>query len=674
LPGELIAGQYNLTHPSIGCDTQVLADAAPGTAAVDRSILQKTLLTRRVEERLLDLFGRGRLSGTVHTCIGQELTGAVISEFAEAGDTVFSNHRGHGHFISFTGKVNELIAEVMGRSTGASRGRGGSGHLHAAGFYSGGIVGGLVPVATGYALSNLLRGSTHVCIAFIGDGTLGEGVLYESLNIACKWRLPLLLVVENNGYAQSTPTSESTAGDIEGRAGALGIEAVRGNTWEWQDLKRVAQSAFARVRSGHGPIVAVVDTYRLGPHSKGDDLRDPETIEAYRARDPVQAFLASGSALVEALDKEACEVVDRAVRIAESSPSPSPPASEAPRPVALEWDAVGPDGRRMVTALQEAFVRLMSDDPHLLFIGEDVAGPYGGAFKASVGLSERFPDRVRNTPISEAAIVGIGAGLALGGWRALVEIMFGDFITLAMDQLVNHVAKLRCLYGLAEGQVVVRTPMGGGRGYGPTHSQTLDRHLVGVPGLRVIALNELVDPGPVYAALLADGGDPAMVVENKDLYGRRLVYALPEGFEAFRSREPLPTVCVRPAGRPTVTLIGYGGMLRHLLAAADDLFMNHDIVAQVVCPTQVFPFCLEPVLLSIEDAPALVVAEEGQGFAGFGAEVLAQIAELSPGAPLRVRRVAAAPIPIPASPVLESLALPSAASVVSAAVALVDAR
>jgi 2-oxoisovalerate dehydrogenase E1 component len=182
-------------------------------------------LIREVEQRLLDLFAAGKLFGTVHTCIGQELTGIAIAQALQAGDIIFSNHRCHGHFLARTGNVDGLIAEIMGRQSGVCGGRGGSQHLCDVenGFFSNGVQGGIMPVAAGLAFSQQLRGQNKIGVVFIGDGTLGEGVVYETFNIAGKWALPLLIVLENNSYAQSTSQTQTLSGDILARAAAFGI-------------------------------------------------------------------------------------------------------------------------------------------------------------------------------------------------------------------------------------------------------------------------------------------------------------------------------------------------------------------------------------------------------------------------------------------------------------------
>ena len=227
--------------------TGIAGSVAPSSERLEQ-LYAKAILIRAVEQRLLHLFSQGKLFGTVHTCIGQEWSGVAVAEHLEKPDLVFSNHRCHGHFLARTDNVDGLIAEIMGKSSGVCGGRGGSQHLCWKGFYSNGVQGGIMPVAAGLALAQKLTGSGGITVVFIGDGTLGEGVVYETLNIASKWDLPLLVVLENNPYAQSTHQRQTLAGDICLRAEAFGIMARLGNTWEPEKL--LSRLAAASPRCG----------------------------------------------------------------------------------------------------------------------------------------------------------------------------------------------------------------------------------------------------------------------------------------------------------------------------------------------------------------------------------------------------------------------------------------
>lgn len=631
-------------------------------------IFSKALRARFVEEALLSLFSEGKLYGTVHTCIGQEMSGSVLSEHLVDGDTIFSNHRCHGHFLARHGDIEGLIAELMGRSTGVSGGMGGSQHLCKDGFFSNGIQGGIVPVAAGLAFAHKLKRSGNVSVVFIGDGTLGEGVVYETFNIASKWNLPLLIILEDNKYSQSTAQQETLAGGIEARAAAFGIETAKADTWNWERLYEQVGECIDRIRADSSPRFLHVETFRLKAHSKGDDTRPRSEVEPYERTDPLNTLMAEVVASEAGWIEEVREEVRQAVERASLAPYATL-SSNGPGTSSVAWKSAQPMPRkRLVLALADTLSQLMADNSEVLLLGEDVLSPYGGAFKATQGLSEKYPGRVLNTPISEAAIVGIGTGLGLMGFRPIVEIMFGDFIGLAFDQIVNHAAKFRQMYNYqVNTNVIVRTPMGGGRGYGPTHSQTLDRHFLGVPGLRVLAMNIFTTPEQLYRPLLTSDSGPALVIENKLLYGSYLLEAAPPGYQLMHSDEMFPTAIVRPdAANVDVTLFGYGGTSELMLEACERLFDEHDIVAQVICVMQIYPFSIDAMRDVLGEAPGLLIVEEGQGFAGFGAEVLSQLAERDLLGSIKVRRLHPAEHCIPSSGPLEKDVLPSVSAIVDA--------
>ena len=638
-------------------------------------LLKRAILIRRVEERLLDLYGRGALFGTVHTCIGQELTGVAVAEFLRPGDYVFSNHRCHGHFLARTDNVEGLIAEVMGKETGVCGGRGGSQHLCQDGFFSNGIQGGIVPVAAGLACAQKLRNEDHLSVVFIGDGTLGEGAVYETLNLASKWELPLLVVVENNLYSQSTSQSQTLAGDICARAAAFGIETFHTHIWDVEELLADVGRAMTVVRGQNRPAFLQIDTYRLAAHSKGDDDRSPDEVLEYRLRDPVHQFFTSDLLLAQQASDEAAVRIDAAVAAGGRAPNAKPlPPTEGDVATELHWtappSAAGKSGQpaeRCVTLIRDGLDRALERDDRVVLIGEDIESPYGGAFKATKGLSHKYPDRVRNMPISESLIVGLGNGLALAGMVPVCEIMFADFLTLGADQLINHASKFRSMYNdQVRVPLVVRTPVGGRRGYGPTHSQSLEKHFLGLPDTSVLALNHRLDPGVLYDLLFARIDQPTLVLENKVLYGQRVSTEVPEGFVLEFSNELFPTTRIRPEGTADVTIVCYGEMLREVEEALVTAFDEHEIIAEILCPSRIYPLGLQVILDSVRRSGRLLVVEEGIGFAGFGAEVLAQVAEQIAGPPPRMRRLAAPEHPIPASAHLEKAMLPHAATIVEA--------
>jgi TPP-dependent pyruvate/acetoin dehydrogenase alpha subunit len=243
---------------------------------------------RRFEETVLREFSHGFFFGTTHTYIGQEANAVAVLSHLQSGDIVVSNHRCHGHFIAYGGDIHALFAELMGKSTGICGGRGGSQHLHWRNFYSNGVLGGTVPLATGMALAEKHLGSGSIVICFVGDGALGEGIFYESLNMASLWQVPILLVVENNRIAQTTPIELNMAGSISSRFAAFNIPFQELDTSDVLEISPVAGNIMADVRSKVSPKALILNTHRFGPHSKGDDTRDPEEVAKFRQeRDPV---------------------------------------------------------------------------------------------------------------------------------------------------------------------------------------------------------------------------------------------------------------------------------------------------------------------------------------------------------------------------------------------------
>lgn len=281
--------------------------------------LYKTmLLIRRFEERLLSEFATGKLVGTTHAYIGQEADAAGIFSVTRQEDVVFSNHRCHGHFLAYGGEPYRLAAELMGRATGLVGGRGGSQHIHWRNFYSNGIQGGIAPVAAGMALAEKILATGNIVLVFIGDGTLGEGALYESLNIAALWKLPILFVLEDNRYAQTTPVEKGVAGSMAGRFAAFSIPVWERDTIDVLDIQIAADETVRAVRSGTGPACMILHTYRFSAHSKGDDPRSPEELTRIRQFDPlmVQSSRLTPDACIKAESAVAAVVNDAFIRAA----------------------------------------------------------------------------------------------------------------------------------------------------------------------------------------------------------------------------------------------------------------------------------------------------------------------------------------------------------------------
>jgi pyruvate/2-oxoglutarate/acetoin dehydrogenase E1 component len=325
---------------------------------------------------------------------------------------------------------------------------------------------------------------------------------------------------------------------------------------------------------------------------------------------------------------------------------------------------------------------VMARDERVYIIGEDILDPYGGAFKITSGLSSSFPQRLITTPISEAGLVGIAAGMALRGLRPVVEIMFGDFFTLIADQLINHIAKFRWMYNdQVNVPIVIRTPMGGRRGYGPTHSQSLEKLYLGVPGIRILSPCTIGDPGKLLTHAILDDDNPVLFIENKLLYLLKIrtketlaEFDVHDDFMKEYEKDLILPMSYAPAYRltltdsppPKLTITAYGYMAELALEAALRLAYEEEIFTELVIPTQLAPFQMKPIIESVRKTQKLVVVEEGGLTLGWGAEILARTI-VTLGKDLEYAyRVAGLDTPIPASAQLEENVLPGIQDIITA--------
>jgi acetoin:2,6-dichlorophenolindophenol oxidoreductase subunit beta len=339
--------------------------------------------------------------------------------------------------------------------------------------------------------------------------------------------------------------------------------------------------------------------------------------------------------------------------------------------------------------LNSALHRTMEADPCVYMIGEDILDPYGGAFKVTRGLSTKYPDRVLTSPISEAGIVGIAAGMALRGLRPVVEIMFGDFLTLAADQIINHAAKFRWMYNeQVRVPLVIRTPMGGRRGYGPTHSQSLEKLFIGTPGLSVLApppfAKNGVNPGAILERVVLTSEDPVLFVENKLLYllpvlfsedipDFELTYSQEDNYKNENSSPGAGSFKLEIKGAPQaeLTVAAYGYMTELARQAMLRLAYEHEVFVELIAPIQLSPVVLGSVCESVKKTGKLLVLEEGSLSLGWGSEVLARTIETIGHGRFSARRLAARDTPVPASGILERNVLPGFEEIITTALNLV---
>jgi len=635
------------------------------------------VLIRTFENQLLELFQAGELMGTTHTCLGQEANAVGVCLALRKSDMVISSHRGHGHFIAHVGDVDGLMAEVMGKSTGVCGGWGGSQHLCVPNsFYANGIQGGTVPLATGLAMGEQLQEHEGVACVFVGDGTFGQGTLYESLNLAAKRNAPLVMVVENNDIAQSTPRESVMAGSFSGRAKAFDIPYQEIEYPSVEEVFIAAETAISAARSGDGPQLLVIHSTRLGPHSKGDDTRSNELVEQLHKLDPLKR----SEDKIEHAQKawtEAKKTVADAVAKAKLADFAQIAKPDLDNSKICESSLDKVSGKTFLQNINEGLDLLLGSNSKVVLYGEDVLDPYGGAFKATKGLSTAYPDLVFNTPISEAAMIGIAGGMAMRGIVPVVEIMFGDFLTLGFDQLVNHLAKYRSMFNnQVRVPAIIRTPMGGRRGYGPTHSQTLDKHFSGITGLQVFAPSPFHDVGSLFLRA-AETDTPTLIIENKAAYS----YRVPKGqtgmsgdfFVEYKGKADAPWVSLSLTNfeDEEATIICYGGMVSVAMEATLNLLMQDEISVRILAPSRLHPLEGQELISLLAPEGPVLVAEEGGIHFGFGSEISALLAEKGILKTRDFARLGAKELAIACAQPLENQVLPQCDDIYNAVLELI---
>ena len=620
-----------------------------------RNEILEAILIREVESSFLKLFNEGKMNGTVHTCVGQEFSAVAVNSALEHQDWITSNHRCHGHFISKTKDWRGLIDELRGFKTGICKGIGSSQHLFKEGFLSNGPQAALIPVGSGiarYLKDNNMQG---VCVSFFGEGTLGEGLIYESMNLASILEIPQIFVLENNLYSQSTPQSAAVSGSFKSRAEAFNLKYFSTNTWDLENLFNTCKEAIKFSRKSQKPCFIDIKTYRLNAHSKSDDDRDQDEITYFYNHDPINIINES-----KVFENEFKQIKDEiSNHITNTVPSYLDRSDyfhdQLPRSISAKSRIIENSDERLITRLNEAYKDEIRNGSY--FIGEDILDPYGGAFKVSKGLSASFPTKVIGTPISEAAITGLGIGLSMMGKKSFVEIMFGDFLSYAFDQLLSNASKFYHMYAFqCSAPVRVRTPMGGKRGYGPTHSQSLEKFFLGMDNVAVLSITSLLDPVPLIHEI-RNIDCPALIIENKVDYGKKL-FRENDFLKIRQIGGPFGPAMIEPKDLdPNITIISYGGTAREITDGFINIFEETGFICQVLCITSLNPLNLGPIKKMIKKTNNIVTVEDNSETFGIGSEILVNIVQKVPN--INFCRISAEPYPIPSIRELEDQCLPT---------------
>jgi len=615
--------------------TTTKSDWEKADPALLATMLGQLHLIRAFEETVLELAGEGLVHGPAHSSVGQE-GGAVGSGLSlRPTDAVNGSHRGHHQFLAkalgyvapdgldlqtlvnadIQNVLQRTMAEILGLAQGFCKGRGGSMHLqwHEAGALgTNAIVGGGVPLAAGNAYAQSLSGTTDMTVTYFGDGAVNIGSVLESMNLTAAWDIPLIFFIENNLYAVSTTVEEATRESrLSGRGVGFGIPSFRVDGMDPLAVYLTMQKAEAYTRAGKGPVVIEAEVYRFF-HQNGAfpgsafGYRSKEEEESWRARDPLTLVANQMKSLglindeVEALVRsQAQEAMARAAaELVEQDPEAKPGVRRIkpalwPEPgfvdVGVRGDLSELAGARLqeraqyqgeledvrfVDAVAAVMDRNMEQDSRILILGEDIHNLKGGTNGATKGLSEKYPERILGTPISENAFTGLGGGLALDGrYRPVVEFMYPDFMWVAADQVFNQIGKARHMFG-GESAVplVLRTKVAMGSGYGSQHLMDPAGIFATAPGWRIMAASNPYDyVGMMNAALACD--DPVLMIEHVDLYLTKgeipvgdLDYQIPYGTANI----------VRPGTEMTV--LTYMSMVNHSQEAIESTGIDAELV------------------------------------------------------------------------------------------------
>jgi 2-oxoisovalerate dehydrogenase E1 component len=628
-------------------------------------LYDQLLLPRMIEEKMLKQLRQGVISKWF-SGIGQEAIGVGCAAALHPDEFLFTMHRNLGVFTTRNVPLERLFAQWQGKPGGFTQGRDRSFHFGSREHNIVGMISHLGPqlaLAAGVALRHKLLGEKKVSLAFTGDGGTSEGDFHEALNVAAVWQLPVIFVIENNGYGLSTPVSEQyRCAKLSDRGIGYGMRALTidgNNVLEVYDtVSRLA----AELRENPEPVLLECNTFRVRGHEEASGIKyvPQELIATWKARDPLEnygKFLESKGLLSPADRKEkeqaAKQKIEEGLQLAAQMPAveavEEKELAEVFAPVAAptETKPEATEEMRFIDAITLALRQGMQHHENLVLMGQDIAD-YGGVFKITDGFLQEFgAGRVRNTPLCESAIVGAGLGLSIAGGKAMVEMQFGDFVTCGFNQIVNNLAKLHYRWA-QNADVTIRLPIGGGVGAGPYHSQTMEAWFTSVPGLKVVYPSSPADAHGLLLAAL-DDPNPVLYFEHKALY-RSLSGAVPTNYH------PLPigkARVTRPGNR--LSVITYGMGVHWATEAADAA----DLDVEVLDLRSLAPLDYDAIRATVRKTNRALVLHEASLTGGFGGELAAWIGEHCfeyLDAP--VRRLASLDTPVPFAAELEEQYLP----------------
>jgi 2-oxoisovalerate dehydrogenase E1 component len=633
------------------------------------ALYEALLRPRLIEEKMLKQLRQGVISKWF-SGIGQEAISVGCAAALEAEEYIFTMHRNLGVFTTREVPLERLFAQWQGKPGGFTQGRDRSFHFGSQEHKIVGMISHLGPqlsLAAGVALQHKLNGEGKVSLAFTGDGGTSQGEFHEALNTAAVWKLPVIFVVENNGYGLSTPVSEQYACDnLADRGVGYGMKSLTIDGNNILEVYSTVAKLAAEMRENPEPVLLECQTFRVRGHEEASGVKyvPKDQIEAWTARDPISnyaEFLKGLGLLTDedhnALEKKIKKEIDTGLKLAGAMPAtesdiplqledlfapvPAPPISPAPAPAPTKE-------LRVIDAISDGLREGMRAHDDLVLMGQDIAD-YGGVFKITDGFMDEFgAERVRNTPLCESAIIGIGLGMSIAGGKSMVEMQFGDFVTCGFNQIVNNLAKLNYRWGQSA-DVTVRLPVGGGVGAGPFHSQTMEAWFTSVPGLKIVYPSNPADAKGLLIASLNDP-NPVLYFEHKALY-RSLSGEVADGYYTT----PIGEAATVREGND-LSIITYGMGVHWAMKTVEELGVD----AEIIDLRTLAPLDYDAIANSVNKTSRALILHEASLTGGFGGELAAWIGEhCFEALDAPVRRLAAMDTPVPFAAALEADYLPA---------------
>ncbi|MCB0578817.1 MAG: dehydrogenase E1 component subunit alpha/beta [Phaeodactylibacter sp.] len=631
-------------------------------------LYRQLLAPRLIEEKMLILLRQGKISKWF-SGIGQEAISVGCASALLPDELIFTMHRNLGVFTVREMPLERLFAQWQGKALGFTKGRDRSFHFGAMDYGIVGMISHLGPqlsLAAGVALAHKLAGEGRVSLAFTGDGATSQGEFHEALNTAAVWGLPVLFVIENNGYGLSTPSREQyLCENLSDRAKGYGMRSVAVDGNNILDVYQTLRQLAEELRENPEPVFVDCKTFRMRGHEEASGIKyvPRELLDYWAARDPVrnyERYLQQEGLLdekqIKAIHQDIKKEINKGLEIAygEESIQSTPGRELADVYAPFQSRAAGPKSskktaRRFIDAISDGLRQAMETHGNLVLMGQDIAD-YGGVFKITEGFVVRFGrERVRNTPLCESAIVGIGLGLSLKGYKAMVEMQFADFVTCGFNQIVNNLAKLHYRWG-QYADVVIRMPTGAGVAAGPFHSQSNEAWFFHTPGLKIVYPSTPEDAKGLLLASFEDP-NPVLYFEHKALY-RSITAEVPDDYYTVE----IGKARLAQEGKE-VSVITYGMGVHWAVQTCEEMGVDADILDL----RTLLPLDYEAIRETVKKTNRVIILHEDTLIGGIGGEIAAYISEhLFQYLDAPVLRAAGLDTPVPFSPKLEEQFLPKA--------------